>query len=312
MAEDSTKARSLTRTDDQTHLIRFTATQIQLLKDTICRGATDDEMHLFALVCERTGLDPFAGQIHAVKRWDSTLQRNVMAIQAGIDGYRLIAQRSREYEGQTPPAWCDDGGKWVDVWLSPDPPFAARVGVYRAGAREPFIGIARYSAYVQRKKDGDPNSMWDRMDAEQLAKCAEALALRKGFPRELSGIYSDIEMEQAGPDNQRTVKMPSRKSDVPQAPAVNEWRGFLTGVTEKAGKTQEKRDKDGKAIAARPWTAYTLHGEDFAASTFDTKKRDEAKNSIDGGAEVIVTWDQKGEYKNVVSIRYAGEREAGE
>jgi RecT family protein len=69
--------------------------------------------------------------------------------------------------------------------------------VLRSDFQEPIVAIALYSEYVQKKKDGTPNSMWQKMAANQLAKCAESLALRKAFPRDLSGFYSREEMGQA-------------------------------------------------------------------------------------------------------------------
>jgi phage recombination protein Bet len=184
----------------------LTREQVTLLKDTICKGATDAELDLFVTVCNLRGLNPFTGQIHFVKRsqWNSELNEGkggyekVATFQTGIDGYRLIAERTRQYAGPVGTWWCGPDGAWRDVWLEDTPPAAAKVAVRKTGYAEPIVAIARWKAYVQTKQGGGPNRMWARMDAEQLAKCAEALALRKGFPQELSGLYTTDEMAQAG------------------------------------------------------------------------------------------------------------------
>ena len=182
---------------DNAQLVTYREDQISLIKDTFAKGATDSELKLFIAVAERKGLDIFSRQVHLVKRYDKKLNREVMEVQAGIDGYRLIAERTGRYEGQIGPHWCGNDGNWKDVWLAKEPPAAARVGILKSGAREPFYGIALYREYVQTYKEGNPFPMWAKMPANQLAKCAEALALRKAFPGELSGIYTQEEMAQA-------------------------------------------------------------------------------------------------------------------
>ena len=168
-------------TPDKPHSIApaMTAEQVDLIKRTVCKGATNDELALFLHTAKRTGLDPLARQIHAVKRG------GVMAVQTGIDGYRLIADRTGNYAPGDVEVTMDAANKL---------PVSAKASVKKkvGGEWHTVTATAYWSEYAVEN-----SPMWRKMPRLMLGKCAEALALRRAFPAELSGLYTVEEMEQA-------------------------------------------------------------------------------------------------------------------
>lgn len=173
--------------------VTFTPDEISTIKSTVAKDATDTELKLFLHQCSRTRLDPFSRQIYFFKIGGKA------SIQASIDGFRLIAGRSEKYAGQTTPLYLDDKGQWHEVWTQKGYPIAAKVGVYHKDFKEPLYAIAKWDSYVA-KYNGQVGNMWAKMPEVMLAKVAEALALRKAFPNDLSGIYASEEMAQAETD----------------------------------------------------------------------------------------------------------------
>ncbi|WP_326678542.1 phage recombination protein Bet [Streptomyces sp. NBC_01237] len=201
----------------------WTADQVAVLRQAgIKQQVTSAELSGFLHLCQRTGLDPFSRQIYLIGRYSKKDGRDVYTPQTGIDGYRVIAQRVTAQTGGTygyeDIVWCDPSGRWRDVWLAEVPPAAAKVTVIRNGQR--FSAVATFREYVQTFPDGNAKGLWAKMPAGQIAKCAEALALRKAFPHDLAGVYTAEEMGQA--DN-ATDAAPAPQMQRAQQAEPDEW-----------------------------------------------------------------------------------------
>jgi phage recombination protein Bet len=200
----------------QAQLPTFGREQLDLIKRTVANGTSDDEFALFIEVCKRTGLDPFSHQIYAIMRNTKVGSQWVkrMTIQTGIDGYRALAARTGLLAGIDDAIYDTEDGEH---------PRWARVTIYRwsQGQRCAFTATARWAEYAQyTTKDGlrVVTGKWGDMPWLMLGKCAEALALRKAFPVEISGVYTAEEMMQADstsvestPTQQRQIAEPSTR-----------------------------------------------------------------------------------------------------
>lgn len=199
----------------------FDDKQLQTIKDMYCKNLTEEEIVIFMHICQRTKLDPFAKQIYAVKRKDTKLGKDVMTVQTGIDGYRLIAERTGKYApGKEPSFQYNAKGDIVSATsyvmkLTPD------------GKWHEVAATAHWNEYCQ-SYNGKPSGFWAKMPHGQISKCAEALALRKAFPADLSGVYTKEEMEQqietveAEVVNAAPSKPEKKQKEVSHSPVIGE------------------------------------------------------------------------------------------
>lgn len=283
---------------------------VELLKQTLSPGTvlTDAELALFAEVCKRTRLDPFRKQIYAikrntkVKRWRNGVQVEEwearLTFQTSIDGFRSIAVRSGAYTGTRGPFWCGADGVWKDVWLASSPPAASKVGVCRVGCEEPIWGVARFDAYTQG------GNMWQRMADTMIAKCAEALALRRAFPDDLGGLYTDDEMAQAdrepeeppvrqlGPyPQERPAPPPREPAKRPSSPPPANDTGPGVGV--------ERQGKERQEAAAQALLDAMGSAQSVAELTRVWSK------VKDASAKGVITLDQRAQLSDASKARKA-------
>ena len=157
---------------------------LRLLKETLTTNLSDAEFALFVRACRHTGLDPFQKQIHAIKRGGK------LSIQVAIDGFRLIADRTGRYApGRATTYTYDGGGKLESA--------TAYVMKMAGGQWHEVAETAYWDEYYPGDRQGH---MWKKMPRVMLSKVAEARALRRAFPAELSGTYTGEEMAQAAPN----------------------------------------------------------------------------------------------------------------
>ena len=158
-----------------------------LLKQTVAKDATDDELAYFLYIAGIRGLNPFARQIYFIKRRVKDKEdkwQPAPTIQTGIDGFRLIADSTKKYAPSPKPTQFEyQNGKLLRATV---------FGMKLLGDK-----LIEFSASAKFSEYDAGNVMWRKMPETMLEKVAEAKLLRKGFPEKLSGMYSDDEMQQA-------------------------------------------------------------------------------------------------------------------
>jgi phage recombination protein Bet len=157
----------------------------------------DKDYAIFIYQCVRTGLDPVVRQIYMVRRVDQRRGGVRGTVQTSIDGYRLIADRTGKYAGSDDPVFDEGLTQFEFLKTGREHPSTASISVYKLldnGHIARFSATAAWEAYYPGDEKG---KMWKKMPMLMLGKCAEALALRKAFPSQLSGLYITEEMMQA-------------------------------------------------------------------------------------------------------------------
>jgi len=161
---------------------------VNVLRNSLYPGAQLDSIKLVVSYCKASGLDPMQKPVHIVPMWDSKSGAMRDVVMPGIGLYRTQAARSGEYAGVTDAEFGADvneniGGVTITY------PVSCKVTVKRLmanGTIAEFSATERwkenYAVKGGKEKSIAPNTMWIKRPYAQLAKCAEAQALRKAFP----------------------------------------------------------------------------------------------------------------------------------
>ena len=169
--------------------IQLTREQIEIVKQTVAKNASDDELKLFLYRCKAMGLDPLKpGQIHFVKYGSGP-----GTIIIGIEGFRNKAAMTGKHSGTKRGVTRDANGKCLGAWCE----------VYRSDWKEPAREEVALSEYNTGK------AQWLKMPETMIKKVAEVAALRIAFPDALGGLYSHEEMEQAAEPLVETISTPA-------------------------------------------------------------------------------------------------------
>jgi phage recombination protein Bet len=227
----------------------FSDDQRALILKTFCGGASPEDAEVLIGVAAARGMNPLLGECYFVKRWDSASGTEKWAVQASIDAFRIKAEETGDYGGQDEPEYEYNGKGEVVL---------ARVKVYRRSlpGRAFAVGVARWDEYVQTKRDGTPTKFWAQMPHNQLAKCAEAIALRKAFPKVLARLYVEEEMQRGtvGRDDEAPptsaspgITKAGPPSTTPEVEAEDEARA-VAAIQAEIAKARSKADM--KAVAA--------------------------------------------------------------
>ncbi len=193
--------------------LEFTPVQQQMIRDTYANGASEKEFQVLMEIAKVRRLNPLLRQVHFVKRRDKRQNKDIWSVQVSVDGLRAIAERTGKYDGQDEPEYERNAEGLI---------VACRVRVYRKDWSRPAVGVAYWDEYVQ-SFDGKPTKFWADMPHVMIAKCAEAIAMRKAFPEDMGGLYVDEEMQQA--DNGRHQAADPALSLSPHADSREEAAG---------------------------------------------------------------------------------------
>lgn len=276
----------------------FNQEQLDLIKTQIAKGCSNEELKLFLYVAKTTGLDPLTKQIYAIKRWDSKARKEVMAIQTGIDGLRSIADRTGQYAPGEDVVYTYKADGAIEK-------ATATVKKLVAGTWHEIKATAFFDEYKQMFKNNETghfelSKFWKEKGHIMIAKCAEALAIRKAFPGQTANVYTPEEIrEDAKPEAieaevvDPTPKPEPKPAPKPQAklPMISVMDYALIDKIE-VGEDRKKGTKAAKVTFG-----------DIVMYCHEEEKIKALEEIFNKGKKIKVQFDQGGKFKKIVEFK---------
>ena len=159
-------------------------------------------VNMFFEMCKSNGLNPLSRHAYIVPRNEKQKDGSYKvkySLQVSIDGFRSIAEKTGQYIGSSEALFDSGLNEFECKTAGKKHPITASVTVEKIidGIVGKFTATASWDSYAVLY-NGNPSGLWLKFPFLMLAKCAEALALRKAFPSVLGGLYTSDEMQQAG------------------------------------------------------------------------------------------------------------------
>jgi phage recombination protein Bet len=218
--------------------------QLSLIRRTLAADCNEDEFSLFIEVAKRMKADPFRRHVYAFVFGKNDAEKRKLSIVTGIDFYRVVAARNRDYRPGDKPAnfIINEALKSSENPLGIE---CCEVTCYKLTADMqwyPVVGVAYWSEYVPIEETAEsyewvdtgevwadskkpkkrkmpvgpvtrqPKGKWLTMPRVMIAKCAEAQALRRGWPEDLSGVYVEEELDRARADEYTAAELAEQEA----------------------------------------------------------------------------------------------------
>lgn len=182
---------------------------LALIRRTVAIDTNDDEFSLFIHWARSLRLDPLRRQVHAFVFNKHDAKKRRLTLVTSIEGMRAIAARTGNYRpDENEPTFITDASLKSDINPAGLVSCSVRVWQFAHNSWFPITGTARWDEFAPLKtiwvdnqptdiKALDRSGRWGDMPYLMLAKCAEAQAIRKGWPEDLSNTFVGEEVDHA-------------------------------------------------------------------------------------------------------------------